>query len=247
MLLPEPVLNQINLRAPKGIVYGPPGVGKTTFGAGSGGLIFDTENGAAHMQCDRTPYLPDWKVIEQWLNALAAGGHEYGAIVIDSVDWLLRRAEEHVSGVDGSATGMKQTLNRAHGGYGNGKLVLKNYVYQYLLPTLDKLVNAGVAVILLAHATRREITAIDGITSEKSSPEIHPDLANTMIEWSDFVGAACMTPGGRQLILSETNQLLAKNRYGISDPLPLSWPALMDAMTLNNSLTTLENGDVNNG
>jgi len=90
MSLPSSVLNQINLRAPKGIVYGPPGVGKTTFGAGSGGLIVDTENGAAHMQCDRTPYLPDWKAIEQWLNALAAGGHEYGAIVIDSVDWLLQ-------------------------------------------------------------------------------------------------------------------------------------------------------------
>ena len=144
MPLPSPVLNQINLRAPKGIVYGPPGVGKTTFGAGAGGLIVDTENGAAHVQCDRTPYLPHWPVIEQWLDALATGGHEYGAIVIDSVDWLLRRAEEHVAGVDGSATGMRQTLNRAHGGYGNGKLVLKNYVYQYLLPTLDQLVNAGI-------------------------------------------------------------------------------------------------------
>jgi len=227
---PSPVLNQINLRAPKGIVHGPPGVGKTTFGAGSGGLIIDTENGAAHVQCDRTPYLPDWPAIQQWLDALAAGGHQYGTIVVDSVDWLLRRAEEHVSGVDGSTTGMRQTLNRSHGGYGNGKQVLKNYVYQYLLPTLDSLVNADVAVLLLAHTTRREITTIDGITIEKSTPEIHPDLANTMIEWSDFVGAARMTTDGRQLILYETNQLLAKNRYGICDPLPLSWSALIDAM-----------------
>ena len=233
MPLPAPVLNQINMRAPKGIVYGPPGVGKTTFGAGSGGLVIDTENGAAHVPCDRTPYLPDWPAIQQWLDALAAGGHDYGATIIDSVDWLLRRAEEHVSGVDGSTMGMRQTLNRAYGGYGNGKQVLKNYVYQYLLPTLDNLVNAGVAVILLAHTARREITTIDGITMEKSAPEIHPDLVNTMIEWSDFVGAARMTGDERQLILYETNQLLAKNRYGISDPLPLSWPALMDAMLLN--------------
>ena len=190
------------------------------------------------MHCDRTPYLPNWPSIEQWLDALAAGGHEYGAVVIDSVDWLLRRAEEHVAGVDGSDMGMKQTLNRAHGGYGNGKQVLKNYVYQYLLPTLDTLVNAGVAVILLAHTTRREITTIDGVTFEKSAPEIHPDLANTMIEWSDFVGAARMAADTRELILYETNQVLAKNRYGICDPLPLSWPALMDAMNPNNSSTS---------
>jgi hypothetical protein len=118
MTLPAAILNEINLRAPNGIVYGPPGIGKTTFGAGSGGLIVDTENGAAHVQCDRTPYLPDWPAIQQWLDALAAGGHQYGTVVIDSCDWLLRRAEEHVSGVDGTPTGMRQTLNRAHGGYG---------------------------------------------------------------------------------------------------------------------------------
>ena len=238
MALPAPILNQIHLRAPKGIVYGLPGIGKTTFGAGKGGLILDTENVASHVVCDRTPYLPDWPAIQQWLDALVIGGHPYGAIVIDSADWLLRRAEEHVAGVDGSAIGMRQTLNRALGGYGNGKLVLKNYVYQYLLPTLDRIVNSGVAVILLAHATRREITTIDGITTEKSAPEIHPDLVNTMIEWSDFVGAAHMAPGGRQLILNETNQLLAKNRYGISDPIPLSWLALMDAMAPTNPSTS---------
>jgi hypothetical protein len=232
MPLPSTVLNQTDLRAPKGIVYGPPGVGKTTFGANtSRPLIVDCENGAAHVRCDRTPYLADWPSIQQWLAALAGGGHDYGTVVVDSVDWLLRRAEEHVSGVDGSLMGMKQTLNRSHGGYGNGKQVLRNYVYQYLLPTLDKMVNAGIAVVLLAHATRREITTIDGVTFEKSAPEIHPDLANTMIEWSDFVGAARLSGESRELILCETNQLLAKNRYGITTALPLSWPALVGAMS----------------
>ena len=85
-------------------------------------------------------------------------------------------------------------------------------------------------MVLLAHSTRREIPTIDGVTVEKSAPEIHPDLANTMIEWSDFVGAAHVAANGRELILCETNQLLAKNRYGIADPLALSWPALMKAM-----------------
>jgi hypothetical protein len=232
MQLPSPILTQADMRAPKGIVYGPPGVGKTTFGAGANRpLIVDCENGSAHVTCDRTPYLSGWQAVQQWLDALANGGHDYETIVIDSADWLLRRAEEHVSGVDGTVTGMRQTLNRSHGGYGNGKQVLKNYVYQYLLPTLDRLVNAGIAVLLLAHATRREITTIDGITVEKSSPEIHSDLANTMIEWSDFVGAARMTQDGRELVLYETPQLLAKNRYGIGAPLPLSWQSLIGAMT----------------
>jgi hypothetical protein len=241
-------LNQANMRAPKGIVYGPPGVGKTTFGANTTQpIIVDCENGAAHVSCDRTPYLPTWPAIRQWLDALAEGGHGYGTVVIDSVDWLLRRMEEHVSGVKDTDFGMTQTMNRSHGGYGNGKQVLRNYVYQYLLPALDKIVNSGVAVVLLAHAARHEVTSIDGVTVEKSSPDIHTDLVNTLIEWSDFVAAARLNvTNGREMILNESPQQLAKNRYGIAGPLPLSWQALMDAMATSQPVTTTTNSAPSN-
>lgn len=232
MPLPASVLNQTHQRAPKGVLYGPPGIGKTHFGAGTHNpIIIDCENGASHVACDRTPYLSSWPEIRQWLDALAEGGHGYGTAVVDSVDWLLRRLEEHVSGVKDSDFGMTQTMNRSHGGYGNGKQVLKNYVYQYLLPSLDKIVNSGVAVVLLAHATRHEVTSIDGVTVEKSAPEIHADLVNTVIEWSDFVAAARKDVNDvREMVLSESAQQLAKNRYGINGTLPLSWQALMNAM-----------------
>ena len=222
--LPGNVISAIHPRAPKGIIYGPPGAGKTTFGASADRpIIIDCENGAAHVSCPRTPYLSAWTEIQPWLDGLAAGDHEFHTVVIDSVDWLLRRLEEYVAGVDGTPNGMRQTLNRALGGYGNGRQVFRNYVYQYFLPTLDRLVNMGIAVLLLAHADRRSMTTLDGIEVEKSTPEIHPDLANTLIEWSDFVGAIRVMGQDRELILYETPQLVAKNRYGISQPIPLSW------------------------
>ena len=244
MPLPATVLTQANMRAPKGIVYGPPGVGKTTFGANTTHpLIVDCENGAAHVSCDRTPYLSSWLAIRQWLDALADGGHGYGTVVIDSVDWLLRRLEEHVSGVDGDERKMSQTMNRSHGGYGNGKQVLKNYVYQYLLPMLDRIVNSGVAVVLLAHSARHEVTSIDGVTVEKSSPDIHADLVNTMIEWSDFVAAARINVNGvREMILCESPQQLAKNRYGITAPLALDWDALMGEIVKSQPATSQQTG-----
>jgi hypothetical protein len=243
MPLPTAVLTATSIRAPKGVLYGPPGVGKTTFGAGADRpLIVDCENGAAHVPCDRTPYLSDWPSIRRWLDALASGDHPYATVVIDSVDWLLRRLEEHVSGVKDSDHGMSQTMNRSHGGYGNGKQVLKNYVYQYLLPTLDRIVNARVAVVLLAHASRQDVTSIDGVTSEKSAPDIHADMVNTIIEWSDFVAAARKdAQGAREMILTESTQQLAKNRYGITTALPLSWQALVDAMTRNLPTEAQEN------
>ncbi|MDH4201384.1 MAG: ATP-binding protein [Phycisphaerae bacterium] len=245
MTIFESTLNQTHMRAPKGIVYGPPGIGKTTFGASTHKpIIVDCENGAAHVQCDRTPYLSDWNVIMPWLQALAYDDHTYGTVVIDSIDWLLRRLEERVAGVNGQVENMDKTMNRSHGGYGNGKQVLRNYVYQYLLPTLDAIVNRGISVVLLAHVSRRTFTTIDGITMEKSAPEIHPDLMNTIIEWSDFVGAARADGDCRELVLNETGQLMAKNRYGITDVLPLDWNYLMGAM---NTQQTQITGETSNG
>ncbi len=227
---PRTITNSTTNRAPKGIVYGPPGVGKTTFGAC--GLIVNAENGIPQkLIADHTEYFSDWPQMKQCLDWLGCMDHNYGVVTIDTIDWMLRRLEEYVSGVDGTSQKMTSTLNKSQGGYGNGKLVLRNHVYQYLLPLLDKLVNNGVAVLLLAHTTRRELTTQDGATYEKSMPKIHADLSDVFIEWSDFVGAACMMSGERALILRETGQLVAKNRYGITDPIPLSWDALVSAIT----------------
>lgn len=245
MNLLEAVLNHSHRRAPKGIIYGPPGVGKTNFGAGTDKpLLIDCENGAAYVTCDRTPYLTDWEGIKVWLDALAYSEHPYQTIVIDSIDWLLRRLEERVAGVNSAGKNMDNTLSRSHGGYGNGKLVLRNYVYQYLLPTLDAMVNRGISVVLLAHASRRSMTSLEGITIEKSAPEIHPDLMNTLIEWSDFVGAAQLEGDTRTLTLTETNQVLAKNRYGITHKIALSWDAFMSEMNIHEAPVT---GEQNHG
>jgi len=244
MNLLEEVFNQPHLNAPKGIIYGPPGIGKTTFGAGSQNpIIVDCENGANYVRCHRTPYLTTWQDIKRWLDFLAFSEHPYETVVVDSVDWLLRRTEEHVAGVNGDFKNMERTLNRSQGGYRNGKQVLKNYVYQYLMPVLDAIVNRGVSVLLLAHATRQTMTNIDGVILEKSVPEIHPELISNLIEWSDFVGAARLNGNSRELVLKETNQLLAKNRYGIENAIPLNWDALIHAINQNLQLS----GEQNNG
>jgi len=232
MDLMKSVISKPTPGAPKGIIYGPAGVGKTTFGArASGSLIIDCENGAGAVQCQRTPYLETWQEIETWLKEIEKGNHEYRVIAIDSVDWLVRRIEEHVSGI-GSGKRYDATLNKSHGGYGNGKQVLKNYIYRCLLPLLDRIVNSGVALILLAHANRTDITDADGITVEKTTPDLPADYLNTFVEWSDFV---CLVradaDGTRSMITTETNRALAKNRYSMPAVIEFTWPAFTGAIS----------------
>jgi len=229
MSLLETILVKPTPSAPKGIVYGPPGIGKTTFGASAtDSLIIDCENGAGAIQANRTPYLSTWPDISQWLTAIEREQHPYQTLVIDSIDWLLRRVEEHVSGSTGK---LDQTLNRSHGGYGNGKQVMKNHVYQILLPQLDRIVQRGIAVILLAHAKRSEITDVDGITTEKTTAELPEGYLNVFVEWSDFVCLARMdAEGNRVLITQETPRALAKNRYGMPETIPFDWLSFTGAV-----------------
>jgi hypothetical protein len=108
---------------------------------------------------------------------------------------------------------------------------LKNYVYQILLPLLDRIVARGIAVLLLAHTKRTEITDIDGITVEKTTPELPEGYLNVMVEWSDFVCLARMDgEGNRTLTTRETPRALAKNRYHLPESLPFDWTSFAGAI-----------------
>jgi len=229
-LLKTAVINTVAPNPPKGIICAGAGVGKTTFGSTpENSIILDCENGAGAIQCQRTPYLTTWKDIEQWLVAIANDDHGYKVLAIDTIDWLMRRVEEHVAG---SAGNLSQTLNKSHGGYGSGKQVLKNYVYRCLLPLLDKIVMRGIAVILLAHIKRTDITNVDGITVEKTAPDLPDEYLNTFVEWSDFVCLAKKdVDGTRTLLTEEDNRALAKNRYDMPKTIPFTWTDFTSAIS----------------
>lgn len=215
--------------APKGIICGSPGAGKTTFGASApGAILLDIENGANAVTCARTPYLETWPEIEKWLKELLNGQHDYRVVVIDTIDWLMRRMEEHVSG---AMINREQTLNKSHQGYGNGAQVLTNYVYLNLFPVLDRIIQKGIAVIMLAHATRREFTDAEGVTIEKTVPALPKNFLDIFVEWSDFVGTIRFDKnGGRQLALTSDNVVLAKNRYSLPAAIPFAWDSFAGAI-----------------
>ncbi|MCK9469309.1 MAG: ATP-binding protein [Porticoccaceae bacterium] len=214
------------VRAPKGIIYGPPGCGKSTFALrAQDAHLVNTENGALEYG-SKSPYLETWPQIKQWLDALENDPHDYRVIAIDTLDWLLRRVEEHVAGVTDERGALDRTLTKAHGGYGSGKLIMNNYVYRMLLPIFDRFVNRGWAVILLAHAKRTEMTDVEGVTTVRTAPDIADERLNVFIEWSDFVGLAQVLPTGER-VMSVTDQphAVGKNRYGLPPQIPFTWDA----------------------
>ena len=220
---------------PKMIVYGQPGVGKTTFAASADAILIDCENGAGAVSgLKRTPYLQSWPQMRQWLVELASSPpHDTSALAIDTIDWMVQRIVEHVVlDLDGKAKGeITNTLGTAHGGYFKAREIVQNIVYRDLLPMLNAVADSGLAIILLAHAANTRMTAPEGFDLRLAAPDLPQWIAPPFIEWADAVLYAHRQDDRRVLMTEGTNVILAKNRYGLPPELALSWSALIQAMT----------------
>ena len=222
---------------PKMIVYGQPGVGKTTFAASANAILIDCENGAGAVPgLKRTAYLQSWPEMRRWLVEIASTPpDDLPALAIDTIDWMVQRIVEHVVlDLDGkSPDDITNTLGTAHGGYFKAREIVQNIVYRDLLPMLNAVADNGVAIILLAHAANTKMTSPEGFDLRLAAPDLPQWIAPPFIEWADAVLYASRDGDRRTLLTEGTNVILAKNRYSLPAELSLSWPSLIQALTSN--------------
>lgn len=212
---------------PKGIIYGPPGVGKTTFAvAAPSHIIIDTENGANHLECSKTPYLRTYNEIIEYLDALIGEPHKYKVVCIDTIDWLVQAIDRDI--IFSDTSGAPCSLNRVHGGYGAGKEMRKQRILNEILPRFDTLVSGGIAVILLAHTSRVKVTSAEGYDIMMTAPNLPPDMIDLFVEWSDFVGYASKKEYERELQCVGTSDIVAKNRYHFPERMKFDWGEFSD-------------------
>ena len=220
------VIKQATPTAPKLMIYGLSGVGKSTLASKLKNPIFiDMEGGLNYMDVARTPTLTSYasvlKVLGELFNAAEAGKREYDTIVIDSVDWLVRKVVEKAAGIDKNK--LDETLNRSNGGYGNGKQVLENHIRTYLLPLLVTLNKQGYGICLIAHADRKVLMNSDGSDVEQIAPKIDVNTMNTFVEWCDNVFFLKRDINGERVLVLESDEVaLAKNRLGLTGEVKLS-------------------------
>lgn len=220
------VIKQATPTAPKLMIYGLSGVGKSTLASKLKNPIFiDMEGGLNYMDAARTPTLTSYasvlKVLGELFNVAEAGKREYDTIVIDSVDWLVRKVVEKAAGIDKNK--LDETLNRSNGGYGNGKQVLENHIRTYLLPLLVTLNKQGYGICLIAHADRKVLMNSDGSDVEQIAPKIDVNTMNTFVEWADNVFFLKRDISGERVLVLESDDVaLAKNRLGLTGEVKLS-------------------------
>lgn len=235
MSLLEQVHSGRRYRPPRLLIYGTEGIGKSTIASQSPSPIFiPTEDGLDQIQCDSFPLARSFEDVLTYLTALANEEHAYQTVVIDSADWLERLIFDHVCKQYGA-----KSIEKVDGGYGKG--------YTHALTQWRQIIDAlrylrehkGMIVILLAHAKIEKFTDPESTPFDRFSPRLNKNATALLCEWCDAIllatrehGAAKGDKSGGQRILRcvGTPSCVAKNRYGLPETLPLSWPALMSSL-----------------
>jgi len=222
-------------RPPRLLIYGTEGIGKSTLAAQAPGPIFiPTEDGLDQIACDSFPLAQSFDDVLSHLAALATEDHSYQTAVIDSADWLERLIFDHVCKQYGA-----KSIEKVDGGYGKG--------YVHALTQWRQVIDAlrylrerkGMLVIVLAHAKIEKFADPESTAFDRFSPRLNKNATAILCEWCDAIllatrehGAAKGEKSGGERILRcvGTPACVAKNRYGLPETLPLSWPALMSGL-----------------
>lgn len=218
------ILKGKQIVAPKVMVYGLASAGKSSLAATLPDALFlDIEGGLSFLDVTRTPVATADELMADLLELFKAQKQEYKYIVIDSVDWLVNLFAAKTSG-SGQGKTLEQlmdsatlTLNKAQGGYGNGKQVLANYIKDVLVKFLNMLNRKGYGIILIAHADRKTLLDADGTNIERLAPKMDLTSMNVFVEWVDNLFYLKSDDDGlRHLIVNPTDVITAKNRMGLN-------------------------------
>lgn len=165
----------------KVLIYGPEGIGKTTFASRFPRPLFiDTEGSTTRMDVRRLPRPDSWMELINEVNWVLANPDSCQTLVIDTGDWAEILCNEHICARD-KKTGIEDY------GYGKG--------YQYAmeefsrLPTLlDQVVGKGIHAVVCCHAQMRKFEQPDELgTYDRWELKMSKKVSPLLREWADMV------------------------------------------------------------
>ena len=237
----QSIVRNREMKPPRIMVYGPHGLGKTTFGASAPKPIFiPTEDGLGVLDVDHFPVATAEADVISAIGTLYQEKHDYQTVVIDSLDWLENLIWEQVN----------STHDAKELAYGKGAVIAAER-WRQILDGLNALrTERGMVVVLLAHCQIKRFDSPEVEPYERYQPKLQDRSSALVQEWCDAVlftnyktivkkeevggfkneVRRGITTGERLLHTTEKPAYYAKNRYALPEVLPLSWEALQGAI-----------------
>lgn len=226
-------------RAQKVVLYGTEGIGKSTFASHFPDPVFiDTEGSTNNMDVARIDKPSSWSMLLEEIDFIKRE-KPCKTLIIDTIDWAEQLCIESVC----SKAGKKGIEDF---GYGSGYVYVKEELGRFL-NRLDELINAGINVVLLAHAQIRKFEQPDELGAYdryelKLGKKTSSQTAPLVKEWADMVlfanyrtiaiatddkGKKHKAQGGERVMYTTHHPCWdAKNRHGLEDRLPFTYAAI---------------------
>lgn len=232
-----------SLTPPRLLTYGVAGVGKTLFATSAPRpAVIQTEDGLGTISAATFGVLRSFDEVMEAIGSLYSEPHDFQTVVLDSLDWLEPLIWQHTARLHNQP-------NIEAFGYGKGFLAALD-IWRSLLEGLNALRDErGMAVILLAHAEIKRFDSPETEPYDRYQPKLHRSASALVQEHVDAVLFANyrittlksdagfgkkivrgVSGGDRLLHTVERPAFLAKNRFGLPETLPLSWPDLAAAI-----------------
>ena len=225
--------------AQKVVIYGPEGIGKSTFAAQfPDPLYIDTEGSTKKLNVRRFPKPTSWEMLKDEVRE-AMTGKLCRTLVIDTFDWAEQLCIESICSAH-------QKKGIEDFGYGNGYVYEKEEIGKFL-NLLQEVVDSGINVVLTAHAQIRKFEQPDELGAydrwelklgKKTSSQISPLVK----EWADMVffanyktyavavdkdGKKHKAQGGERVMYTSHHPCWdAKNRDGLPSEMPLDYSGI---------------------
>lgn len=224
----------------KVVVYGPEGIGKSTFASQFPEPLFiDTEGSTNHMNVKRLENPSSWEMLKQEISYVRDMKGLCNTLVIDTIDWAEQLCIEHICAKH-NKTGIEDF------GYGNGYVYVKEELGRFL-NLLNDLIDRGINIVLTAHAQIRKFEQPDELGAydryelklgKKTSSQTSPLVK----EWADMVlfanyktisvaadkdGKKHKAQGGRRVMYTVHHPCWdAKNRQGLPDEMNFDYAGI---------------------
>lgn len=218
-------------KAKKVVVYGPEGIGKSTFAARFPAPVFiDTEGSTAAMDVARLPRPTSWNMLLEEIDYIKSHPGECQTLVIDTIDWAEQLCVEHICSIH-NKKGIEDF------GYGNGYVYTKEEFGRFLNRLTD-VIEAGINIVLTAHAQLRKFEQPDELGAYdrwelKLGKKTQSQTSPLVKEWADMLlfcnyktysiavdkdGKKHKAQGGKRVMYTSHHPCWdAKNRYGLPE------------------------------
>lgn len=226
--------------AQKVVIYGPEGVGKSSFASRFPDPVFiDTEGSTKRMDVKRLPRPTSWAMLLDQVDFVRVK-RPCSSLVIDTIDWAEQLCIEAVCAKHGKS-GIEDF------GYGNGYVYVKEE-FGRLLNRLSDVIEAGINVVLTAHAQIRKFEQPDEMGAYdryelKLGKKTQSQTSPLVKEWADMLlfanyktysvaaddkGKKHKAQGGKRVMYTSHHPCWdAKNRHGLPGEMDFNYEGIM--------------------